>query len=82
MTGNDYQKLAARTINKGLTFEELKIHALHGMVGEITVNAKILHDEYMRGYRKGYREGRDVIVGIFDDKMKELKNEIAEEAIR
>lgn len=49
---------------------------------EITVNAKILHDEYMRGYRKGYQEGRDVIVGIFDDKMKELKNEIAEEAIR
>ncbi len=49
---------------------------------EITVNAKILHDEYMRGYRKGYREGRDVIVEIFDDKMKELKNEIAEEAIR
>ena len=46
---------------------------------EITVNAKILHDEYMRGYRKGYQEGRDVIVGIFDDKMKELKNEIAEE---
>ena len=36
----------------------------------------------MRGYRKGYQEGRDVIVGIFDDKTKELKNEIAEEAIR
>nr|DAQ98042.1 MAG TPA: hypothetical protein [Caudoviricetes sp.] len=45
----------------------------------VTVNAKILHDEYMRGYRKGYQEGRDVIVGTFDDKMKELKNEIAEE---
>ena len=44
---------------------------------EITVNAKILHDEYMRGYRKGYREGRDVIVGNFKDKMKELKNKIA-----
>lgn len=40
---------------------------------EITVNAKILHDEYMRGYRKGYQEGRDVIVGIFDDKTKELE---------
>lgn len=110
MTGNEYQKLAARTINQGLTFEEQEIHALHGMVGEIvdnyqitvskemlskavalikmmedrgvdiceiTVNAKILHDEYMRGYRKGYREGRDVIVGNIKDKMKELKNEIA-----
>lgn len=49
---------------------------------ETTVNEKILYDEYMRGYRKGYREGRDVIVEIFDDKMKELKNEIAEEAVR
>lgn len=47
---------------------------------EITVNAKILHDEYMRGYRKGYQEGRDVMVGIFDGKVEELKkNEIAEE---
>lgn len=35
MTGNEYQKLAARTINQGLTFEEQKNHALHGMVGEI-----------------------------------------------
>ena len=35
MTGNEYQELAARTINKGLTFEEQKFHALHGMVGEI-----------------------------------------------
>lgn len=35
MTGNEYQKLAARTINQGLTFEEQKIHALYGMVGEI-----------------------------------------------
>lgn len=49
---------------------------------ETTVNEKILYDEYMRGYRKGYREGRNVIVEIFDDKMKELKNEIAEEAVR
>ena len=35
MTGNEYQKLAARTINEGLTFKEQKYHALHGMVGEI-----------------------------------------------
>lgn len=46
---------------------------------ETTVNEKILYDEYMRGYRKGYREGRDVIVEIFDDKVEELKTEIAEE---
>ena len=43
------------------------------------VNAKILHDEYMRGYRKGYQEGRDVILESFDDKVEELKTEIAEE---
>lgn len=36
MTGNEYQKLAARTINQGLTFEKQKIHALYGMVGEIS----------------------------------------------
>lgn len=46
---------------------------------EITVNATILHDEYMRGYRKGYQEGRDVILESFDDKVEELKTEIAEE---
>lgn len=46
---------------------------------EITGNAKILHDEYMRGYRKGYQEGRDVILEFFDDKVEELKTEIAEE---
>ena len=46
---------------------------------EITGNEKILYDEYMRGYRKGYQEGCDVIVGIFDGKVEELKKEIAEE---
>lgn len=35
MTGNEYQKLAARTINKELFCEEMNDHALHGMVGEI-----------------------------------------------
>ena len=35
MTGKEYQELAARTINTGLTLDEQKNHALHGMVGEI-----------------------------------------------
>ena len=35
MTGNEYQKLAARTINKNLSTVECQYHALHGMVGEI-----------------------------------------------
>lgn len=35
MTGNEYQKLAGRTINHILTIREKESHALHGMVGEI-----------------------------------------------
>ncbi|WP_307745924.1 MazG nucleotide pyrophosphohydrolase domain-containing protein [uncultured Phascolarctobacterium sp.] len=35
MNLNDYQELAARTINRNLNAEEMKNHALHGMVGEI-----------------------------------------------
>lgn len=35
MTGNEYQKLAARTINPGLTPTGQMHHALYGMCGEI-----------------------------------------------
>ena len=35
MTGNEYQKLASRTINYSLTTHEQEMHALHGMVSEI-----------------------------------------------
>lgn len=35
MTGNEYQRLAARTINDALMEKEQELHALHGMVGEI-----------------------------------------------
>lgn len=47
MTGNEYQDLAARTINKGLTFEEQKFHTLHGMVGEIGE----IHSIYQKMYQ-------------------------------
>lgn len=47
MTGNEYQELAARTINQGLTFEERKFHALHGMVGEIGE----IHSIYQKMYQ-------------------------------
>lgn len=47
MTGNEYQKLAAITINRGLTFEEQKFHALHGMVGEIGE----IHSIYQKMYQ-------------------------------
>ena len=47
MTGNEYQKLAARTINKNLSYKELKYHALHGMVGEIGE----IHSLYQKVYQ-------------------------------
>lgn len=47
MTPNEYQKLAARTINKNLTIREKEYHALHGMVGEI----EELHSIYQKKYQ-------------------------------
>lgn len=47
MTGNEYQKLAARTINQGLTFREQRNHALYGMVGEIGE----IHSIYQKMYQ-------------------------------
>lgn len=32
MTGNEYQELAARTINKELNYTCQELHALHGFV--------------------------------------------------
>lgn len=47
MTGNEYQKLASRTINKELRNQELELHALHGMVGEIGE----IHSIYQKTYQ-------------------------------
>lgn len=47
MTGNEYQKLAARTIKQGFTHREAEYHALHGMVGEIGE----LHSMYQKTYQ-------------------------------
>ena len=48
MTGNEYQKLAARTINsEQLTFLGQEHHALYGMVGEIGE----LHSLYQKIYQ-------------------------------
>lgn len=47
MTGNYYQKLAARTINTDLSRIEKEYHALHGMVGEIGE----LHSIYQKSYQ-------------------------------
>lgn len=47
MTGNEYQKLAARTIRKAMGLINAKYHALHGMVGEIGE----LHSLYQKEYQ-------------------------------
>lgn len=47
MTGNEYQKLASRTINKNLAYYEQRTHALHGMVGEIGE----IHSIYQKVYQ-------------------------------
>lgn len=47
MTGNEYQKLAARTINRDLPDVYQCEHALHGMVGEIGE----LHSIYQKCYQ-------------------------------
>lgn len=47
MNVNEYQNLAARTINQDLTKSEQGKHALHGMVGEIGE----LHSIYQKRYQ-------------------------------
>lgn len=47
MLGNEYQRLAERTINKNLTQGGQVQHALHGMVGEIGE----LHSLYQKIYQ-------------------------------
>lgn len=47
MLGNEYQRLAGRTINTSLTRWEQILHALHGMVGEVGE----LHSLYQKIYQ-------------------------------
>lgn len=47
MTFNEYQQLAARTINRDLSQYEMIMHALHGMVGEIGE----IHSMYQKEYQ-------------------------------
>lgn len=52
MTGNEYQKLAARTINKNLTAVEKELHALFGMASEVGE----LHGIYQKVYQGHTRD--------------------------
>lgn len=60
MTGNEYQKLASRTISKNMNEVQIEHHALHGMVGEIGE----LHSIYQKVYQ-GHADSDE-------HKMKEL----------
>lgn len=53
MTGNEYQKLAGRTINPELDVVQMEYHALHGMVGEIGELHSIYQKE-MQGHEPDY----------------------------
>lgn len=55
MTGKEYQGLAARTINKSLSLEEQKYHALFCMVGEVGELHSLFQKEY-QGHGKPDRE--------------------------
>ena len=47
LSGNEYQKLAARTINQDLTELQKEYHALHGMVSEVGE----IHGLYQKTYQ-------------------------------
>ena len=47
MTGNEYQRLAGRTIREDMVKDDLEFHALHGMVGEIGE----LHSIYQKAFQ-------------------------------
>lgn len=46
-TSNKYQELASRTINKNLKPEQMELHALHGMSGEVGE----IHSLYQKVYQ-------------------------------
>ena len=50
---NEYQRLAARTINKELTDAENEFHALHGMTGEIG-ELNSIYQKYYQGHQMDY----------------------------
>lgn len=50
MTGNEYQELAARTINPNYGYTYTKLHALHGMSAEVG-EVHSIHQKYYQGHR-------------------------------
>lgn len=50
---NEYQKLAARTINPKNTDGENAMHALHGMIGELG-ELHSIYQKYYQGHKMDY----------------------------
>lgn len=69
MLGNEYQKLAARTINNDLKNDEKVLHALHGMVGEIGE----IHSIYQKHY-----QGHNAEIGHMKKEVGDLMWFVAE----
>ena len=46
MTGNEYQKLASRTINPGLDYIDMRMHAAFGLASEVGELLGIFQKEY------------------------------------
>lgn len=59
---NEYQRLAARTINKDLNDAENTLHALHGMSGEVGE----LHSIYQKMYQGHDVRSEDIMSELGD----------------
>lgn len=64
MTGNEYQKLAERTMADGLSNADYMLHALHGMVGEVGE----IHSIYQKTYQ-GHKLDRNHLASELGDLM-------------
>ena len=69
MRMNEYQDLAARTINMNLDSWQMSFHALHGMVGEIGE----IHSLYQKQY-----QGHELLSGHVKKELGDLLWFIAE----
>lgn len=62
MTFDEYQKLAARTINPDLTDAEVLHHALHEIAGECGE----IHSIYQKSYQGHEIDGEELILEVGD----------------
>lgn len=62
MLANEYQRLAARTINTNLSTIQVRRHSLHGMVGEIGE----IHSIYQKQYQGHDIDGEHLMKEVGD----------------